>query len=112
MIFVTGATIVGVILGALIVQFVARNVLEWLVLVLGAASLFFIIPGLVAIWISGDTMLSPAVSIPLAVVCLVCGIGAVLKSYRTWRVWLGIGLAAIPSLLWIVFAIGGVRYPH
>jgi uncharacterized membrane protein YccC len=99
MIFMTGAIIVGVVLGALIVQFVPRNVLEWSVLGLGAAALFFMIPGLVAILIPGDTMFSPAISIPLVVVCLVCGIGAVLKSYRTWRVWLGVVAVLLVGIL-------------
>ena len=112
MIFMTGGIIVGIVIGVLIVQFVPRSVLEWLVLGLGVAALFFIIPGLVEILIPGDTMFSPAVSIPLAIGCVVCGIGAMLKSYRTWRVWLGLVLGAVPVLFWIVFAIGEILYPH
>src|SRR5512137_2996463 len=98
MIFVSGGTIVGIILGLLIVRFVPRNIIGWVVLGLGVVALAFIIPGLVALLIPGDAMFSPAVTIPLGVCCVVSGIGAIRKNYRTWQVWLGLGLGSIPVL--------------
>lgn len=112
MIYMIGGTIVGIILGVLVVRFAPQNVLGWVVLGLGAVALAFIIPGLVAILIPGDAMFSPAVTIPLGVGCVVSGIGAVRKNYRTWQVWLGLGLGAIPILFWVAFAIGEILYPH
>jgi len=98
MAFMIGGLIVGVILGLLLVRFVPLKVLNWVVLGLGAAALIFIIPGLLAILIPGDTMISPAFSIPLGVGGVVCGIGSLRKNNRTWQFWLGLGLAAIPIL--------------
>jgi hypothetical protein len=112
MIFMIGGTIVGILLGILVVRFVPENVLGWVVVALGAVALIFIIPGLIAILIPGDAMFSPAVTIPLGVGCLVSGIGAVCKNHRTWQVWLGLGFGAIPILFWISFAIGELLYPH
>ena len=82
MIFMIGGIIVGILLGILVVRFVPKNVLGWVVVGLGAVALAFIIPGLVAILIPGDAMFSPAFSIPLGVGCVVSGIGAVRKNYR------------------------------
>ena len=112
MIFMIGGTIVGIILGMLVVRFVPLKVLGWVVVGLGAVALAFIIPGLIAILIPGDAMFSPAVTIPLSVGCVVSGIGAVRKNYRPWQVWLGLGLGIIPLLFWIVFAIGEILFPH
>ena len=92
MIFMIGGIIVGTILGVLVVRFVPENILGWVVVGLGALALVFIIPGLLAILIPGDAMFSPAITIPLGVACVVIGIGAVRKNYRTWQVWLGLGL--------------------
>jgi len=110
MIFTIFGTIVGVILGLLLVRFVPLKTLGWVVLGLGAAALIFIIPGLLAILIPGDTMISPAFSIPLGVGCVVCGIGSLRKKNCTWQVWFGPGLAAIPILFWIAFGIGQLIY--
>ena len=112
MIFMIGGIIVGTILGVLVVRFVPQNVLGWVVVGLGALALVFIIPGLLAILIPGDAMFSPAITIPLGVACVVSGIGAVRKNYRTWQVWLGLGLSSIPVLFWIAFSIGEIIYPH
>ena len=112
MIFIIGGTIFGIILGVLVVRFVPQNVLGWAVIGLGAVALVFIIPGLVAVLISGDTMFSPAFSIPLGVGCVVSGIGAVRRNCRTWQVWLGLGLGSIPVLFWMAFSIGEIFYPH
>ena len=112
MIFMIGGIIIGIIIGVLVVRFVPQNALGWVVVGLGAIALVFIIPGLVAILIPGDAMLSPAFTIPLGVGCVVSGIGAVRKNNRTWQVWLGLGLGSIPVLFWIAFAIGEVLYPH
>ena len=112
MIFMIGGIIIGIIIGVLVVRFVPQNALGWVVVGLGAMALVFIIPGLVTILIPGDTMFSPAFTIPLGVGGLVSGLGAVRKNYRTWQVWLGLGLSLIPVLFWIAFAIGEILYPH
>jgi len=107
-----GGIIVGIILGLLIVRFVPQNALGWVVVGLGAVALVFILPGLVAVLIPSDDMFSPAITIPLGVGCVVSGIGAVRKNYRTWQVWLGLGLGSIPIMFWIAFSIGEILYPH
>jgi hypothetical protein len=112
MIFMIGGTILGIILGLLIVRFVPQNILGWVVLGLGVVGLVFIIPGLAAILIPGDAIFSPAFTIPLSVCCVVTGIGAIRKNFRTWQVWLGLGLGSIPVLFWIAFIIGEILYPH
>ncbi len=112
MIFMFGGMIIGIILGVLVVRFVPQNMLGWVVIGLGTIALVFIIPGLVALLIPGDAMISPAITIPLGVGCVVSGIGALRKNYRTWQVWLGLGLGSIPILFWIVFSIGEILYPH
>ncbi|MBI3172609.1 MAG: hypothetical protein HYZ25_02745 [Chloroflexi bacterium] len=112
MIFIIGGTLVGILLGMLIVRFVPQNVLGWVVMGLGAVALIFILPGLVAILIPSDAMFSPAITIPLGVGCVVAGIGAVRKNYRTWQVWFGLALGSIPLLFWIAFSIGEILYPH
>ena len=112
MIFMFGGTIVGIILGVLVGRFVPQKVLGWVVIGMGVMALVFIIPGLVSILIPCDTTFSPAFTIPLGVGCVVSGIGAVRKHDRTWQVWLGLGLGAIPVLFWLAFAIGEIIYPH
>ena len=112
MIFVIGGTIVGIILGMLIVRFVPQKFIGWVVLGLGMVALVFIIPGLVSILIPGDAMFSPVFTIPLGVCCVVSGIGAIRKNYRTWQVWLGLSLGSIPVLFWIAFFIGENLFPH
>jgi hypothetical protein len=112
MIFILGGTLIGILLGMLVVRFVPPNVLGWVVMGLGAVALVFIIPGLVAILIPGDAAFSPALTIPLGVGSVVSGIGAVRKNYRTWPVWLGLALGSIPLLFWIAFFIGEILYPH
>ncbi len=112
MIFTIGGTILGIILSLLVVRFVPQRVLGWVVLCLGAAALVFIIPGLLAILVPGDTMISPAFSIPLGVCCVVCGMSALHKNNRTWQVWLGLGLGAVPVLFWIAFGIGELIYSY
>jgi len=112
MIYMIGGTILGIILGWLIVRFVPQNILGWVVLGLGLVALVFIIPGLVAILIPGDAMFSPVFTIPLGVCCVVSGIAALLKKFRTWQVWLGLGLGSIPVLFWIAFILGEILFPH
>jgi hypothetical protein len=112
MIFMIGGILVGIIIGMLIVQFVPQNVLGWVVIGLGAVAFVFIIPVFVAILTHSDTTFSPVISIPLGVGCVISGISAVRKNYRTWQVWLGLGLGSIPVLFWIAFAIGEILYPH
>jgi hypothetical protein len=112
MIFILGGTLVGILLGMLVLRFVPQNVLGWVVLGLGALALVFILPGLVAILIPSDAMFSPALTIPLSVAGVFAGIGAVRRNYRTWPVWLGLALGSIPLLFWIAFSIGEVLYPH
>jgi hypothetical protein len=112
MVFMIGGIIVGTLLGVLLVWFVPKNALGWVVLGLGAVALAFILPGLVSILIPGDAMFSPAFSIPLGVASVVASVGALLKKHRTWQVWLGLGLGFIPFLFWVVFAIGEIIFPH
>jgi hypothetical protein len=112
MIFMIGGTLVGILLGWLIVKFVPQKALGWMVLGLGALALAFITPGLVSILTSSDTAFSPVVTIPLGISCLVSGLGAVRKNERPWQVWLGLGLGAIPLLFWVAFIIGEILYPH
>jgi len=112
MLYMIGGIIVGITLGLLVVQFVPQNVLGWVVVGLGIVALVFIIPGLVAIVIPSDAMFSPAFTIPLAVGCVVSGISAVRKNYRTWQAWLGLGLGSIPILFWMFFSLGEILYPH
>ena len=112
MAFMIGGLIVGVILGLLLVRFVPLKTLGWVVLGLGAAALVFIIPVFVSIFNPNDNMFSAVFTIPLGAACVISGIGALRKNYRAWQVWLGLGLAAIPIVFWIVFAIGELVYPH
>jgi hypothetical protein len=110
MIFMIGGTVVGIILGVLIVRFVPQPVLGWVVLGLGVLALLFIIPGLLAIVMPRDATFSPALTIPLGVACVVAGIGAVRKHYRTWQVWLGLALGSVPVLFWLAFVVGELLY--
>jgi hypothetical protein len=112
MFYMIGGILVGTILGVLVLRFVPNNVLGWVVVGLGAIALVFIIPGLVAILIPGDSIFNPVFSLPLGIGCVMSGIGAVRKHYRTWQVWLGLGLGSIPVLFWIAFTIGEILYPH
>ena len=104
--------IIGFIIGLLVVRFVNQNALGWVVIILGAIALVFIIPGLISILIPGDATFNPAFTIPLGVGSIVSGIGAVRKNVRTWQIWLGLGLGSIPVLFWLMFAIGELLYPH
>lgn len=110
MAFMIIGLIVGIILGLLFTRFVPLKALGWVVLGLGAAALAFIIPVLVSIVIPGDPKFTAVSSIPLGIACIISGIGALRKNYRTWQVWLGLGLAAIPILFWIAFGIGQLIY--
>ncbi len=110
--FMIGGILVGIIIGVLVVRFVPQNVLGWVVVGLGAVAFVFIIPVFVAILSHSDTTFFPVFSIPLSVSCVISGIGAVRKNYRTWQVWLGLGLGSIPVLFWIVFGIGEILSPH
>ncbi len=112
MIFMIGGTLVGLLLGVLVVWLVPPKVLGWSVVGLGAVALVAIALGLLAILIPSDASFSPAISIPLGVGSVVAGLGAVRKHYRTWQVWLGLGLGSIPVLFWVMFSFGEVLYPH
>jgi hypothetical protein len=112
MVFMIGGILIGIILGMLVVRFVPQNAIGWVVIGLGAVALVFIIPGLLAILFPGDTMFSPALTIPLGVGSVVSGIGAMRKDNRTWQVWLGLGLGSVPVLFWLAFTIGEILYPH
>ena len=112
MFYMISGIIIGLILGVLVVQFVPHNLLGWVVLGLGIMAFAFILPVFVAILTHNDTTFSPVISIPLGVGCVISGISAVRKNYRTWQVWLGLGLGSIPVLFWITFAIGEILYPH
>jgi hypothetical protein len=112
MIFMIGGTLVGIILGVLVIRFVSQNALGWVVLGFGALALAFIIPGLLSILFPFDAMFNPAFTIPLGVASLVAGIAALRKNIHPWQIWLGLGLGAIPLLFWIAFGIGEILYPH
>jgi len=112
MLYMIGGLVVGIIIGVLVLRLVPKNALGWVVFGLGIVALVFIIPGLVAILIPGDAMFSPVFTIPFGVGCVVSGIGAVRQHYRTWQVWLGLGLGSIPILFWVVFALGEILSPH
>jgi hypothetical protein len=112
MAFMIIGLVVGIVLGLLLVRFVPLKALGWVVLGLGAAALVFIIPVLVSIFIPNDNMFSAIFTIPLGAACVISGIGALRKNYRTWQVWLGLALGAIPIVFWIVFGIGELVYPH
>ena len=110
--FMIGGILVGIIIGVLAVRFAPQNVLGWVVVGLGAMAFVFIIPVFVAILTHSDTTFFPVITIPLSVGCVISGIGAVRKNYRTWQVWLGLGLSSIPILFWIAFGIGEILSPH
>ena len=110
--FMIGGILVGIIIGVLVVRFVPQNMLGWVVVGLGAVAFVFIIPVFVAILTHSDTTFFPVITIPLSVSCVISGIAAVRMNYRTWQVWLGLGLGSMPILFWIVFGIGEILYPH
>ncbi len=112
MIYMLGGSLVGLLLGVLVVWLAPPKVLGWSVVGLGAVALVAIAPGLLAILIPGEGSFSPAFSIPLGIGGVVAGLGAVRKHYRTWQVWVGLGLGSIPVLFWTLFAIGEILYPH
>ena len=112
MIQMIGGTIIGIIIGLLVLRFVPQKSLGWVVTGLGALALIFIIPGLIAILFPFEAMFNPAFTIPFGIAALVAGIGALQKHNRPWQVWLGLGLGAIPVLFWIAFIIAEILYPH
>ncbi len=112
MIYMIGGTIVGIVLGLLVFQFVPQKSLGWAVLALGAIALTFIIPVLVSILFPFDVSFVPVLSMPFGLAGLIAGIGSALKGYRPWQVWFGLAFGAIPILFWFLFAIGELLYPH
>lgn len=112
MFYMLSGIILGIILGVFVVQFASKNVLGWVVSGLGTVAFCFIIPVFIAILTNSDTTFLPVVSIPLSIGCVISGIGAIRKDHRTWQVWFGLGLGAIPLLFWTAFVIGELLYPH
>ncbi len=112
MFFMIGGTLLGLVLGLLLIWLVPQKALGWLVLVCGALATVFITPVLVSILFPFDVAFTPIISVPLALASLIPGLALATKHYRPWQVWLGLGLAAIPLIFWIIFAIGEILYPH
>lgn len=56
--------------------------------------------------------ISPAVSIGLAFAGVVDGVGAWMKGDRHWPTWAAFGVAGLPALFWVVFAVGELVVPH
>lgn len=80
----------------------------WAALALGmlaAVTLFAGVAGLI------DTPFAvlPAIAIPFAGVVL--GVGRVVMGDRGWKSWLGVALASVPVLFWVVFAVAELVGP-
>jgi hypothetical protein len=112
MAYILSGTIFGGIFGLLALRFVPQKFLAWVALVAGVGALVFILPVFVTMFIPGDVSFIPVMSIPLALICLLTGIGIARQGDHRWQVWLGIALGAIPILFWLAFGLGELLYPH
>lgn len=105
------ATILGIIIGILVLRFTRRGqpvVPGWMALAFGIVA---------AAALAAGMLLSPQpgnagqpyllASIALAAAALVTAIGALSRA-RTWPAWVGFIIGLVPALFWIVFALGHV----
>ena len=82
---------------------------SWTLLGVGAVALVLFAVGMLKLMDYRFAAI-PALAVPFA--GLVFGIGLVAGGDRRWQAWLGLTLAAVPALFWIVFAIGEIVVPH
>jgi len=109
------AVLIGVLIGA-VVLIVTRSpqpvaavptTLGWLTLALGTVGALALA---VAAAMSDATLLY-LVSILASFAAVVTGVGALVRHQRAWPTWVGIVVAGIPAVLWIVFAVGSIVNP-
>lgn len=105
------ATILGIILGILVLSFTRRGrtaVPGWLALAFAVIAVGALFAGMNLSPRPGNTG-QPflLISIALAAAALVTAIGA-LRRARTWPAWAGFVIGLVPALFWIIFALGHV----
>ncbi len=117
----TIALVLGIVLGSFLLLVTRRRksaegepasrsaALAWVVLALGAAAVAVFALGFTPLGTRGILL---SVSIALAFAAVASGLGGVIRGDRRWPIWLGLAIALVPAVFWVVFAVGEVVTPH